>query len=94
MVVSSEEIANEIFVKRSNLYSDRPYVTMIHLTGWDFNMGSMGYGDKWRKHRRMFHQKFRPEAAVSFIPSQTKSVHGLLRDLLESPDDLFAALRT
>ncbi|KAG1742644.1 uncharacterized protein EDB91DRAFT_1127247 [Suillus paluster] len=40
------------------------------------------YSDIWRMHRRIFHQAFRPEAAVIYRPMQLHKAHQLLVDLL------------
>lgn len=62
--------------------------------GWSFNLGLMVYGDRWRIHRKAFHDVFRPEAAMHFRPIQLRSMHALLRKLVESPEDFVTHLRT
>jgi cytochrome P450 len=64
------------------------------MMGWDFNLGLMVYGDRWRIHRKVFHEVFRPEAAVSFRPIQLSSIHALLRKMMENPEDYVTHLRT
>jgi hypothetical protein len=39
------------------------------------------------------HQTFHPVAALRYRPLQLKAVHGLLRRMLEDPDQLIAHLR-
>lgn len=94
ILVNSVEIAMDLLDKRSRIYSDRPQVPMVEMTGWDFNLATMPYGEKWRAHRRMIHQKFRPQAALSFLPIQLNATHSLLRDLLDTPDEFIQAVRT
>ncbi|KAG6811255.1 hypothetical protein H0H87_010510, partial [Tephrocybe sp. NHM501043] len=46
-----------------------------------------------RQHRRLLHQEFHPSAALRFRPHELKASHGLIRRILENPDDLFGHLR-
>ncbi|KAG1738486.1 cytochrome P450 [Suillus lakei] len=63
LVVNSEEVAKDLFEGRSNIYSDRPQSLVYELFASSFNIATMPYGDRWRLHRRIFHQTFR-QAAV------------------------------
>ena len=54
--------------------------------GRDFSTIFMEYGDRWRLHRRFFHQTFRSGAVHRFMPLQHRKVCQLLRRLLDSPD--------
>jgi len=63
------------------------------LMGWSFHFAFMAYGDLWRQHRRLMHQMFYPAAALQFHPYEVKATHGLLRRLLDKPDDLIGNLR-
>ncbi|KAF7365146.1 O-methylsterigmatocystin oxidoreductase [Mycena venus] len=60
---------------------------MSSSIGWDFNVAFMRVGDRWRQHRRMFQQHFRPDASRNYRPVQMNKVHVLLRGLLSSPQD-------
>ncbi|KAH9476206.1 Cytochrome P450 monooxygenase 98 [Psilocybe cubensis] len=94
LFVNSFETANQLFEKRSANYSDRIQSTMSHeLMGWGFSLGHMRYGDRWRKHRRMFHHQFQQSVSPSFWPIQQREAHSLLRRLLHSPDRLDHHLR-
>ncbi|KAF4610328.1 hypothetical protein D9613_010451 [Agrocybe pediades] len=94
LFVNSFETANELFEKRSAIYSDRPQSTMSHeLMGWDFSFGHMQYGERWRKHRRMFHRQFQQSVAPTHWPIQRREAHALLRNLLHSPENLDYHLR-
>ena len=46
------------------------------------------YGDRWRLHRRFFHQTFGPEAVHRFLPPQHRKTCQLLRQLLDAPEQL------
>ncbi|KAJ7688801.1 cytochrome P450 [Mycena olivaceomarginata] len=86
LIVNSVKTANDLFEKRSHIYSDRPVVPMIELMEWDFNVGLMPLGDRWRQHRRILSRNYRPV--------QMKKVHQLLQGLLESPQDFRELLKT
>ncbi|SJL18707.1 related to cytochrome P450 CYP2 subfamily [Armillaria ostoyae] len=86
VVINSAQAAEDLFEKRSGNYSDRPDFTMMKLAGWDFNLGFMRYSNRWRTHRRMFHQYFQPRAVPAYYPVQLKATSVLLKQLLKSPD--------
>ncbi|KAG6908819.1 hypothetical protein DXG01_003172 [Tephrocybe rancida] len=46
-----------------------------------------------RDHRRLLHHELHSSAAMRFHPHEIKATHGLLRRLLDSPDDLMEHLR-
>ncbi|KAJ7366653.1 cytochrome P450 [Mycena albidolilacea] len=94
VVLNSLKAAVDLLEKRASIYSDRPPNPMILLMGWDFNFSIMPYGEKWRQYRRLFHQHFRREAIPTYHPVQLKKIHGLLRDLLSTPEDFVEHTKT
>ncbi|KJA21678.1 hypothetical protein HYPSUDRAFT_688337 [Hypholoma sublateritium FD-334 SS-4] len=57
----------ELLDKRSAIYSDRPRIPMLDLMGWtNFNSVLLRYGPKWKQHRRIFQQYFKPEASMKY----------------------------
>ncbi|EGO22751.1 hypothetical protein SERLADRAFT_371048 [Serpula lacrymans var. lacrymans S7.9] len=78
LFVNSTQIANDLFEKRM---------------GWDWSFGHMPYGERWRKHRKMFERQFRPAVAPTYWPVQRKEAHALLRNILDAPSDLIEHLR-
>ncbi|PBL03382.1 cytochrome P450 [Armillaria gallica] len=86
VVINSAQAADDLLEKRSGNYSDRPDFTMIHLTGWGFSLSLMRYSDRWRMHRRMFHQYFQPRAVPTYYPVQMEATSVLLQQLHKSPD--------
>ncbi|KAF7374576.1 O-methylsterigmatocystin oxidoreductase [Mycena sanguinolenta] len=94
VVVNSVKTAVEIFEKRGHLYSDRPVLTMVELMGWDFTFAVLPEGDRWRDHRKMFHQHFRPDVLRSYRPIKMKKVHLLLQELLSDPQEFREHLKT
>lgn len=88
LVLNSARAANDLLERRSSNYSSRPIRTMIvELIGWDWLFSSMTYGNRWKRHRNMFHIYFRPNDSSDHHPLQVKETHTLLRNLLDHPDD-------
>ncbi|KAG1832830.1 cytochrome P450 [Suillus variegatus] len=87
IVINSEEIAKDIFEGRSTIYSDRPQSIVYEPFASDFNMGLMPYGDRWRLHRRMFHQAFRQAEIPTYHALTLRSAHKMLFSLLQDPDN-------
>ncbi|KAF8079095.1 cytochrome P450 [Lyophyllum atratum] len=94
IMVSSLKDAVALFEKRSQNYSDRPVTTMVELMGFDFNIGFIPYGDKWRRHRRLFQQHFKKEVSANYQPVQSKKIYEMLHDMLLTPEDFMAHHRT
>ena len=61
--------------------------------GWDRNMGFYRYGDKWREHKRVFHQQFYPGAVPKYRTASSKHLQGLLHQLLTRPDEFMEHVR-
>lgn len=85
IVLDTYESCIELLEKRSSKYSGRPdQPTIVNLMGWEFNFAIMPYGNRWRVHRRLFHDVFQPEATSDLHPSMTKATHIFLRRLLDA----------
>ncbi|KAK7031915.1 cytochrome P450 [Favolaschia claudopus] len=79
VVLSSMEAANELFEKRSSLYSDRPRLPMlVELMGWGFSVGT-------RAHRKLLHDGFNTSAAKQFHAQERAAAHAVLRRVLRDP---------
>ncbi|PPQ67730.1 LOW QUALITY PROTEIN: hypothetical protein CVT25_009336 [Psilocybe cyanescens] len=87
IVLNSFEAVKSLLEQRSNIYSDRPHIEMIYLTGWVYNIAFKRYGAEWRAHRRLFQQSFRPEASLAYRPIIARKVHDMLYNLLLTPED-------
>ncbi|KAF9260636.1 cytochrome P450 [Marasmius fiardii PR-910] len=89
VILNSMEAAQDLFDKRSSIYSDRPRFTMLNeLTGMSFHLAFMRYGDRWNEHRKLFKKEFQPPATESHKPALILSARTLLLRLLHSPDNL------
>ncbi|KAH7914101.1 cytochrome P450 [Hygrophoropsis aurantiaca] len=93
IIINSEEVARDLLDRRSHIYSDRPVIVTNKLIGLEFNSIFLRYGPKWRLHRRLLHQAFKQDTALSFHPMQLRKTHQLLRGLLESPQEYEEHLR-
>jgi cytochrome P450 len=58
-----------------------------------FNFAFAPYGPTWRHLRRAFHINFLPTQLEEFRPVEQRAAHGLLRNLLDSPDKFSQHLR-
>ncbi|KAI0770763.1 CyP450 monooxygenase [Irpex lacteus] len=82
LLVSSTEVAFDLLDKRSAIYSDRIASVMNELTAWDFNVGFMPYGQRWRNIRRKVHEYFNLTVTANHRDTQTQEVHAFLRRCL------------
>ncbi|TFK53779.1 cytochrome P450 [Heliocybe sulcata] len=85
VIINSLRVAEDLLEKRSKKYSDKPVIPLIELTGWDWNLGLLPYGDRWRVRRREIHQQFRAEKVDDYAPVVMKHAHQLLDNLLNTP---------
>ncbi|KAF5315299.1 hypothetical protein D9619_007187 [Psilocybe cf. subviscida] len=92
--LSTIEDCIELYEKRSTVYSDRPPSAMVDLMGWDFNLGLMPYGARWRVQRRLFQQAFKKDTSLSYRPEQTRKINDMLFGLLISPEEYRNHLKT
>ncbi|KAF8509027.1 cytochrome P450 [Hysterangium stoloniferum] len=88
MIVNSAKIAHDLFEKRSTNYSDRPRLPMIvELMGWDWNLGVMRYTERYKEHRRLFHNYFSSSATQRYNHILRKEAQMLIRVLFDKPND-------
>ncbi|PIL22735.1 cytochrome P450 [Ganoderma sinense ZZ0214-1] len=87
VVLNDYKAAVDLLEKRSSVYSSRPASPLFKLSGWDWSMSIMPYGQWWRRHRRAFWQYFHPGAIRSYHACQEKSARTLLSRLLKTPED-------
>ncbi|KAG1734443.1 cytochrome P450 [Suillus paluster] len=85
VVINSQRVAEALLDKRSRIYSDRPYLATLEPFGLSIDFAFIGYGDEWRLCRRFFHQTFRPESAVRFLPMQMRRAREMAVNLIHDP---------
>ncbi|KIJ19070.1 hypothetical protein PAXINDRAFT_128376 [Paxillus involutus ATCC 200175] len=93
IIINSEEVARALLDERSSVYSDRPHFVTNEFFGLDFNSAFLPYGDKWRFHRKLFHQTFRPTAVQDMHPLLLRKAHCLAKAIVESPDECLTHLQ-
>ncbi|KAF9235569.1 cytochrome P450 [Melanogaster broomeanus] len=86
IVINSEKVAKDLLENRPGNYSHRPYLVPNVLFGLDFISGFLPYGDRWRRHRRFFHETFRADCVPRFVPMLQRRASHLLRRLLDKPE--------
>ncbi|EJD02108.1 CyP450 monooxygenase [Fomitiporia mediterranea MF3/22] len=88
IIVNTAKAANDLFEKRSSIYSDRPRLPLLgELTGFDWVFALMVYGDLWKKYRKLFISKFGPGTVQMFNPAQDYASTKLLELLLDRPEE-------
>ncbi|TFK27950.1 cytochrome P450 [Coprinopsis marcescibilis] len=94
LVLSSLKRINDLFDKRSAIYSDKPRAPMIvELMNFKGFMGLIGYNDWWKRHRRAFQKHFAPNDLKRYYPVIMKHMKKYLGKLLNDPDDWTAHTR-
>ncbi|KAJ7920178.1 cytochrome P450 [Mycena leptocephala] len=100
IVLSSFKAMEELFEKRSSIYSDR-YASNFRITALIYNFrptfpmsprGTNFYVPR-RIHRRLFSQQFNKVASHSFRHTERVAAHALLRRLLRDPGNFLGHIR-
>ncbi|KAG7088700.1 hypothetical protein E1B28_012670 [Marasmius oreades] len=87
VVVNKLQSCQELFIKRGQVYSDRPSMKMLDLMGWTFNLAFIGYHDRRRRQYREEMRRGVGRSALNnaqHIVSQRRDQ--LLLDLSQTPD--------
>ncbi|KAF9228928.1 cytochrome P450 [Gyrodon lividus] len=87
IILNSQLDATELLEKRSRIYSDRPFIATLVPYGMGCNFAFEGYGDHWRLCRRIFHQTFRAEAALTFRPMQLHNARQMIVNMIDDHDE-------
>ncbi|PPQ72833.1 hypothetical protein CVT26_003342 [Gymnopilus dilepis] len=87
LILNKQEDADELFERRSRIYSDRPNLPILELIGWEWNIALLRYGPWWKFQRQICQQNFRAEAARDYHPLLLDKVHGMCQRLLEAPEN-------
>ncbi|KAI0770060.1 cytochrome P450 [Fomes fomentarius] len=82
VVLGSADAIREFLEKRTTNTSDRPTAPIVHLTGNDWILGLIPYGQRWRSYRRAIWQYFHPDAINKYYPK-----------LLDNPEDFRKHIR-
>ncbi|EPQ51236.1 cytochrome P450 [Gloeophyllum trabeum ATCC 11539] len=95
IILHSLETTNEMLDKKSNIYSDRPRLTMGgELVGWNRILALTPYGRLFRQYRRLFHGLMGNRAYLGdLLPSAHQETTRLLQNILDQPDQLRRHIR-
>ncbi|CAE6427690.1 unnamed protein product, partial [Rhizoctonia solani] len=96
IVLNSQEAVDELLVKRSSIYSDRPYIPMIssdNLTGWGNHTAIIRYGERWRFQRKVMHEVLQKGENEERWPLIEKDSRLALQRILTNPRDFSQELR-
>ncbi|KAF9456739.1 cytochrome P450 [Collybia nuda] len=86
IVLNSVEASIELLEKRSHNYSDRPVLPLMELMGFFPTLSILGYGPRFRLHRRMVQQYFKRQDIAAYRPIQIRGSRVLLQNLMSAPD--------
>ncbi|KAI0316472.1 cytochrome P450 [Amylostereum chailletii] len=94
VVLNTPKAINDLFDKRSSIYSDRPtFYALKHILNLSWVTGTSQYGPIWRKHRKGLALSLNPTAMLQYQPVEAKATHRLLRHLLDTPNDYTQHIR-
>ncbi|KAH6917291.1 cytochrome P450 [Coprinopsis sp. MPI-PUGE-AT-0042] len=96
LLLNSRQAMSDLLDKRADIYSSRPYRTMvIDILGLDYLFTSMLYGERWKRHRNLFIKYFKraKENRDVYNSVQIRYTHAFLRDLLGNPVDFRQCIR-
>ncbi|KAH7320412.1 cytochrome P450 [Rhizoctonia solani] len=96
IVLNSQEAVDELLVKRSSIYSDRPYIPMTssdNLTGWGNHTAIIGYGERWRFQRKVMHEVLQKDASDERWPLIERDSRLALQRILANPGNFNQELR-
>ncbi|KAJ7357266.1 cytochrome P450 [Mycena albidolilacea] len=94
VILNSYAAVAELLDKRSANYSDRPPMHMANdLMSWNWDFVHMRYSDRWRLHRKTFHQYFQSRAVPAYLPIQMRATRTLLQRLSKDPTHFDSHIR-
>ncbi|CEL56350.1 O-methylsterigmatocystin oxidoreductase OS=Aspergillus parasiticus GN=ordA PE=3 SV=1 [Rhizoctonia solani AG-1 IB] len=96
IVLNDKDDATNLFDKRSAVYSDRSCPTMVKepsLFGWGDFASIVGYGDRWRKYRRLMNPWLTKQAVAAHHEYQEHATRKLLQKLLEDHENNISSKR-
>ncbi|KAF4979180.1 hypothetical protein FZEAL_4553 [Fusarium zealandicum] len=87
VVLLSDVIAQELFVKRGSKYSDRGVPWAMAYITREFNPALMPKNDAWRKERKLLHSAVSITTNDKYLGLMEQEANLTLRDLIRSPGD-------
>ncbi|KAF9263041.1 cytochrome P450 [Marasmius fiardii PR-910] len=94
VILNSYKAIVELLEHRSYNYSDRIRWPMLgELMRFRWMIPVMEYSDRWRMHRRVFHQFFQPRMVPEYYNIQRERSTWLVQKLATAPKDFFKHVR-
>nr|BAK09523.1 cytochrome P450 [Postia placenta] len=95
VILNSIQHAYDMFEKKSNIYSDRPAITMAgEMVGWDRTLVLLRYGTRFRETRKLFSQLIGTRSQTErFSQHLEHEVHRFLRRILREPTSVLKEIR-
>ncbi|KDQ08290.1 hypothetical protein BOTBODRAFT_139179 [Botryobasidium botryosum FD-172 SS1] len=88
VILNSAKAAIDLFEKRSDIYSERPVLTMGgELAGWDRSLAYTTHGERFRQMRKYLSQAMNPRAVKGYRPLQTSEARASCARQLTTPRD-------
>ena len=86
IIVSTEEIANDLLRERGNIYSSREQLPMAaQLLSDNLRPLLLPYGPSWREVRKLMHSLTNVSMVSSYAPVQEEESTRMVRDLIHEP---------
>ncbi|KAI0831913.1 cytochrome P450 [Trametes gibbosa] len=87
LLLNTIEVAKDLLDKRSSNYSDRPRMTLQNELVEATTVGSIPYGDRFRKHRKWMSDFMGKKATLQgYQDIQRREVRNLLHNFYQQPD--------
>ncbi|KAJ6557549.1 cytochrome P450 [Mycena capillaripes] len=90
VILDSLQAAEDLFDKRSLIYSDRPRFPLFELFGWTSALMLLPYGKQLVKARQMHQSYLGRQKCADYQPMQVEEARTLVRNLLSCEADQFA----
>ncbi|TDL21759.1 cytochrome P450 [Rickenella mellea] len=89
VLLNTLEMANDLLVKRSLIYSDRARMVMAgELAGYAEEMVFSNYGDRLRDMRKLFHRELNSPGLDKYWPLHTDASRNFVRNLWDGSNQI------
>ncbi|KAG8877882.1 hypothetical protein FRB97_002953 [Tulasnella sp. 331] len=87
LIINTQEAAIDLLEKRASIYSDRPPLVMIELSGFAEATGFVRIGGMHRKQRKILAQTLHPRVVLrDYVTVQEQFARQFAKSLLDDPD--------
>ncbi|KAJ7087514.1 cytochrome P450 [Mycena epipterygia] len=89
IILDSLQAAEDLFEKRSSIYSDRPRFHLYELFGWTPSLTMMQYGKQLTNLRQMHQSYLSRQKCIDYKPMQIQEARRLVKNLLTSDPGMY-----